>query len=162
MNNRSKNSLFLRYAESMKHKRVALLFACAFAREMLSGEPHWAQDAQTSKEYEVKDPRSVAFPVILFHNQKEEGRVDIDALLIFARWDIKPPNQILGIEGTFSDEQVLTGLKKFYRKWRRPANDPTKPPPQVILACQNWGMRIGAASSSSRLSVLNLGSTFTN
>jgi hypothetical protein len=91
----------------------------------------------------IKDPRSAMIPVILFHGQKEPKSCMNGPLLIFARWDTKPPNQILGIEGSFTDEQIIAGLRKFYREWRSPANDPTYPRPQLIFAQQNWGCGSG-------------------
>ena len=82
-------------------------------------------------------------PVILYHNQKEHKYSLQGPLLIFARWDTTPPNQILGIEGSFTDEQIIAGLRKFYREWRPPADDATRPRPQLILAQQNWGCGAG-------------------
>ena len=92
---------------------------------------------------EIKDPRSAMMPVILYHNQKEHKVRLQGPLLIFARWDTRPPNQILGIAGSFTDEQILSGLRKFYREWRPPADDATQPRPQLILARQNWGCGAG-------------------
>lgn len=82
-------------------------------------------------------------PVILYHNQKEPKNSLQNPLLIFARWDVKPPNQLLGIEGSFTDEQMIAGLRKFYGEWRPPSTDPTQPRPQLILAQQNWGCGAG-------------------
>lgn len=95
----------------------------------------------------------VKVPVILYHNQKEHKDGLQGPLLIFARWDTKPPNQILGIEGSFTDEQVIAGLRKFYREWLPPASDPTQPRPQLILAQQNWGCGAGLYEPLKALSV---------
>lgn len=95
--------------------------------------------AATANTSGIRDPRSAMIPVILYHNQKNHRDSLHGPLLIFARWDTTPPNQILGIEGSFTDEQIITGLRKFYREWRPPENDPTGPRPQLILAQQNWG-----------------------
>ena len=92
---------------------------------------------------EIKDPRSALMPVILYHNQKEHKDCLQGPLLIFARWDTRPPNQILGIEGSFTNEQILSGLRKFYREWRPPADDAMQPRPPLILAQQNWGSGAG-------------------
>ena len=101
--------------------------------------PPAATPVASAKSGELKDPRSVIFPTILYHNQKNNRDGMQGTLLIFARWDIKPPNQILGINASFTDEQIITGLRKFYREWHPPANDPTQGRPPLILAQQNWG-----------------------
>ncbi|MCE9611623.1 MAG: hypothetical protein K8R23_15605 [Chthoniobacter sp.] len=127
----------------MNRKAIITLLAVVFLQAFVSGEPPPAQTSSTAKPTGIPDPRSAKMPVILYHNQKEHKDILQGPLLIFARWDTKPPNQILGIEGSFTDEQIITGLKKFYREWRAPADDPTRPRPQLILAQQNWGCGSG-------------------
>jgi hypothetical protein len=124
----------------MNRTVFASLFAIIVLGAIVFADPKpVASSAAPGKLGEIKDPRSSAlFPVILFHNQKEHKDAIQGALLIFARYS-KPPNQILGLKGTFTDEQIITGLKKFYREWRPPANDADRPRPQLILAQQNWG-----------------------
>jgi hypothetical protein len=124
----------------MNRTFIISLFASICALGIVFAEPPPAvTPVATAKPGELKDPRSVMFPVILYHNQKDHRDGIQGALLIFARWDIKPPNQILGIDGSFTGEQIVTGLRKFYREWRPPAGDSTQPRPQLILAQQNWG-----------------------
>ena len=91
-------------------------------------------------------------PVILYQNQKQHRDVMEEPLLVFARWDIKPSNQILGIKRSFTDEQIISGLRKFYREWRAPANDSTRPRPQLIFAQQNWGCGAGLSEPLKALS----------
>jgi len=124
----------------MNRTVIISLFVVICCRAVIFADPQpVASPVAPAKPGEVKDPRSALFPVILYHNQKDHKDVIQGALLVFARWDIKPPNQILGVEGSFTDEQIIAGLRKFYREWRPPANDLDQPPPQLILAQQNWG-----------------------
>ena len=95
--------------------------------------------AVAAKPYGIADPRRTLVPVILYQNEKQRRAAMEEPLLIFARWDIKPSNQILGVERSFTDEQIIAGLRKFYREWRAPADDSTRPRPQLIFAQQNWG-----------------------
>ena len=66
---------------------------------VVADPPPVATPVAPVKPGELKDPRSVMFPVILYHNQKDHTDAIQGALLVFARWDIKPPNQILGVDG---------------------------------------------------------------
>jgi len=90
----------------------------------------------------ISDPRG-SQPMLLYHNGDEVVHRPANALLVYARWDVKPPNTILGIKGSFSDEQIMAALKRFYREWRPPQNDASAPRPRIILAAQNWGSGVG-------------------
>lgn len=79
-------------------------------------------------------------------------RILSDALLIYARWDTRPPNTLVGVSGSFSDDQILAALRKFYAEWRPPADDPHRKPPQLILAQQNWGCGATLYEALKRLS----------
>jgi hypothetical protein len=87
----------------------------------------------------VSDPRSSQLLTLLYHNGDEAVQPLADALLIFARWDTNPSNTILGVNGSFSDEQIMAALKRFYREWHPPQNDPSASRPRIVLAAQNWG-----------------------
>ena len=64
-------------------------------------------------------------------------------MLVYARHDKQPPNQILGVEGSFTDEQLIAALKTFYLEWHSPPPHPDGPRPKLILAAQNWGCGAG-------------------
>lgn len=119
----------------MNRTLVISMFAVLWLRVVVLADP----SPVVTKPAGVNDPRLAKIPVILFHNQKNHRDGLEGPLLVYARHDIEPPNQILGIEGSFTDEQIITGLRKFYREWRPPADDANKPRPQLILAKQNWG-----------------------
>src|SRR5438270_506671 len=124
----------------MNRTALFLLLAVACVRPFGFAEPAPASSTpNVTKLREVPDPRSVKYPHLLFHNQKNAKYGVQGALLVYARWDIQPPNQILGVEGSFTDEQIIAGIRKFYREWRAPAADPSQPHPALILATQNWG-----------------------
>ncbi|MES2468012.1 MAG: hypothetical protein V4675_11970 [Verrucomicrobiota bacterium] len=127
----------------MNRSAIITLLAVICTQSFVSAEPPPATPSSPAKPTGIPDPRSAMMPVILYHNQKEHKDSLQGPLLIFARWDTKPPNQILGIEGSFTDEQIIAGLRKFYREWRPPADDATRPRPQLILALQNWGCGAG-------------------
>ncbi len=65
-----------------------------------------------------------------------------DALMVFARHDTKPPNEIAGVKGSFADDQIVAALRKFYKEWRAPSGTGL-PRPKLILAMQNWGCGSG-------------------
>lgn len=48
------------------------------------------------------------------------------------------PNSLLGVDGGFTDEELMAGLRHFYDNWQPPAGHPDTPP-DLILALQNWG-----------------------
>src|SRR5947209_1173467 len=113
-------------------------FSLVCSMLVCAGAAGWSDPAPAGPT-EMKDPRTILVPVILYHHQQEHFDGLTGPFLIYARWDRKPPNQILGVEGSFTDEQIVAGLRKFYLEWRPPAQHPTQPPPQLILAQQNWG-----------------------
>lgn len=49
------------------------------------------------------------------------------------------PNLLLGIEGGFTDDELIAGLRHFYENWQASVDFPDSPPPDLILAQQNWG-----------------------
>ena len=100
----------------------------------------------------TSDPRTGLTPVILFPNCKNRKAIMQEPLLVYARWDVKPPNQIPGIDGTFTDAQIIAGLREFYLKWRAPESDSSQPRPQLILAAQNWGCGAGLHEQLEKLS----------
>ena len=126
--------------------RTAIIFLLAFVGigAFVLNKPSPKGSASVpAKPKGIPDPRLALVPVILYHNQKDHRDVLQGPLLIFASWDAKLPNQILGVEDSFTDEQIITGLRKFYREWRPPADDSSCPRPQLILAQQNWGSGAG-------------------
>jgi hypothetical protein len=86
----------------------------------------------------VSDPRTSQL-YHLYHNGSKASQPFAGAVLVFARWDTKPPNTILGIPGSFTDDQIIAALKRFYQEWRPPKENPSAPRPKIILAAQNWG-----------------------
>lgn len=126
----------------MKRSFLATLFAIATFSAVVSGDPATpasAPPAPAVQQRQIKDPRASICPVILYHNQKEPADTMEGPLLIYARHDLNPPNQILGIDGSFTDDQIIAGLKKFYEQWRPAAGHRSDIRPQLILAQQNWG-----------------------
>jgi hypothetical protein len=121
--------------------RIALL-GTIFGMVACAAEPDAAKSGIT-RPSGVPDPRSFLSPTILFHNGKDSTIGFTHALLVYARWDTKPPNQIIGVEGSFTDEQILAALKTFYLEWRSPEPHPDGPRPKLILAAQNWGCGTG-------------------
>jgi hypothetical protein len=100
---------------------------------------------------DVADPRSGPSLTIFYKNQKDSNATLNNALMVFARHDLQPPNQILGVKGTFTDEQIAVALKKFYHEWR-PVPCQTVPRPKLILAAQNWGCGYGLYEPLKKLS----------
>jgi hypothetical protein len=118
-------------------KQIPLIFIFSFicAQAVVSAED--LQGVSTAKG--SSDPRTRLTPVILFPNCKNRNAIMQEPLMVYARWDVKPPNQILGVDDTFTDAQIIVGLREFYLKWRAPESDSSRPRPQLILAAQNWG-----------------------
>ena len=99
-----------------------------------------ASPPATKKPAGITDPRFGSQLLNLIYRNGTEVDTHLgDALLIYARWDTKPPNTLIGVPGSFTDEQIITALKKFFREWHPPANDTARKRPQLILAAQNWG-----------------------
>lgn len=110
--------------------------------------PAWAWDeplppTAPPRSNKIKDPRAGPFLTLLYHNQKNRTDSQEDSLLVYARWDMTPSNQILGVKSSFDDEQVTAALRSFYSAWRPPGESPLAPPPKLILAAQNWGSGAG-------------------
>jgi hypothetical protein len=119
-------------------KITILLLGLQLGVTAFAAEPD--SDKPTAQEpLGVQDPRGVLSPTILFYNKMDSSIGFSHALLIYARHDKQPPNQILGVEGSFSDEQVIAALKNFYLEWQSPSPHPDGPRPKLILAAQNWG-----------------------
>jgi hypothetical protein len=136
-------------ATPMSRAAIISIVVVVWIRAFVLADPPPATDKPNG----IEDPRAAMIPVILFHHQKNHKDGLQGPLLIFARWDINPPNQILGIEGSFTDEQIISGLRKFYHKWRPPANELDRPPPEVIFAQQNWGCGAGLREPLEDLSI---------
>ena len=90
----------------------------------------------------VEDPRTGPSLTIFYKNQKNSNMGLSDAVMVYARVDFdrekEQPNQILGVKGSFTDEQIVSSVKRFYKEWRSPP-DVLLPRPKLILAIQNWG-----------------------
>lgn len=131
-------------------KQIPLIFIissiCTQA-VVFAEEPQGVSTAKGSS-----DPRTGLTPVILFPNCKNRNAIMQEPLLVYSRWDVKPPNQILGIDGTFTDAQIIAGLREFYLKWRAPESDTSRPRPQLILAAQNWGCGAGLYEQVEKIS----------
>src|SRR4029079_5813956 len=73
----------------------------------------------------VPDPRASQGLTLMYRNGEQAIEPVGHALLVFARWDTKHPTTILGVNGWFTDEQIIVALKRFYREWHPPQNDPS-------------------------------------
>lgn len=134
---------------SMKQNTLIFLSAFLCIQEFVFAEdPQRVPTAKGSS-----DPRTGLTPVILFPNCKNRNAIMQEPLLVYSRWDVKPPNQILGIDAAFTDAQIIAGLRDFYLKWRAPENGSSRPRPQLILAAQNWGCGAGLHEQVEKLSL---------
>lgn len=116
----------------MKRFRILLVFANLLA--CTAAEP----DKSAPQVPGVADPRLIGL-TLLYRDGKQAGEPFSAALMVYARWDVKPPNTIIGIEGSFTDEQIISALTRFYRDWRPSAEDTSTRRPGLVLASQNWG-----------------------
>ena len=124
-------------------QRVFILLLGAYLSvTAFTAEPD-TEKSGAAKPKGVQDPRAVLSPTILFCNRVDSSIGFSHALLVYARHDKQPPNQILGVEGSFTDEQIITALKTFYLEWHSPPPHPDGPRPKLILAAQNWGCGAG-------------------
>jgi|GEM_PF-3684147 len=131
----------------MKRTAFLSLLGTSLAGTVAAGEPRAALRPSGG----AADPRSGPNLTILYKNQKDANASLSDAPMVFARVDTKPPNQILGVKGSFTDEQILTALKKFYREWR-PSSETSVPRPKLIIAVQNRGGGSGLFEPLKKLS----------
>jgi len=128
----------------MKRNFFAVPALALLLSAMVSGQQTAPSSAESKKAVGVPDPRFSPRLAMIFHKGESTPYSDLgDALLIFARIGGKNPNTILGIDGSFRDDQIVAGLKRFYREWRPPVDQPTIRPPHIILASQDWGARGG-------------------
>jgi hypothetical protein len=87
----------------------------------------------------VADPRIGPSLTVLRDEPTYQSDSVRDAIMVFATHTTNPPNRFLGIERSYTDDEIIRGLIRFYMLWRVENDDPTERPPPVILACQNWG-----------------------
>ncbi len=100
----------------------------------------------------VADPRIGPSLTVLRDEPGYQSDSIRDAVMIFATHTSNPPNRLLGIDRTYTDEEILLGLNRFYALWRVGQDDTRGIPPQVVLASQNWGCGAGLIAPLKKLS----------
>ena len=93
----------------------------------------------------VDDPRFWPSLTLLYDCPDSPNGSVQDAILVHATYSHKPANVIVGFEESFTDEQIIAGVRAFYSSWKS-KNEPGKIPPPLILASQNWGSALGLAT----------------
>ena len=131
---------------------IRLLFATFCGTALLSRGELPPTYNNAPKEKDPRDESSTSFNVRKL-NPNEHGSTIPDALLVYSRLAFRTTtntvdgiesstglNEILGVEGTFTDEEIELALKSFYREWK-PAHDvgPDAPRPALIMAVETWG-----------------------
>lgn len=114
---------------------IALLGALAYSETPARPSP-----PKPPEKGGIKDPRAAPLLNLIYRDGANHAfRSQSHAILIFARDDAERPNSIIGIEGSFTDEQIIAALKRFYREWQPPKDYPSTERPSIILAKQGWG-----------------------
>lgn len=135
--------------------RVLLIAAGGLVGGMLlkSGkQPSSGNQPQVAEMSGVADPRTGPSLTVLRDEPGYQSDSLLDAVMIFATHTSNPPNRLLGIDRTYTDEEILLGLKRFYTLWRVGKDDTRGVPPQVVLASQNWGCGAGLIEPQKKLS----------
>lgn len=122
------------------HRNLIISFGLiSFFSGIVTGEPSSAPRVLPSQKIVVQDPRFSPPLQLLYNNQRVSVSYQGDALLVYAMAIHANDNQIIGVDGSFTDGQILAALRKFYLGWRPPSENTYYPRPNLIIAQREWG-----------------------